>query len=418
MTTPRILTVRTRLIHEVDPLWDQPLLDLLPDDSPMSWVTGDEGLVGWGVAARLDTSGPERFSEAESWWNRVHQRMDVDDEVRLPGSGPVAFTSMAFADSPGRSVMVVPEVVVGQRDGVRWITTVGDADPKRSDPVRSPGEVQYDEGQLSAEGYRSAIAEAVRRMCRPDGIGKVVLARDLVATTSRPVDTRFLLHRLARRHPDCWTFSVDGLVGATPELLLERAGDQVRSRVLAGTAWPRDGVSADALAEELFDSRKNRGEHHYAVDSLASGLGPFCRTLAVPGEPEVLRLRNVMHLATNVSGTLHPDGPSVLRMLAAVHPTAAVGGSPTADAVDMIGELEGMDRERYSGPVGWVDGEGNGEFGIALRCAQLEDSRRLRLFAGCGIVADSDPDSEVLEANAKFLPLREALEHDGTVEPG
>lgn len=430
-TTPRLLTVSTRKIHAGDPLLDQQLLDLLPGDAPLSWVCRDEGLVGWGMAARLDTTGPERFTEADGWWHELCERMRIDDEVQLPGTGPVAFASLAFADRPGGSALVVPQVVLGQRNGVRWITTITDADAETAEPgpdllrtpepIRPPGTIRYSDGQLSATGYREAVARAVRRMHGPDGIQKVVLAHDLLASTSEPLDSRFLLQNLAHRYPSCWTFAVDGLVGATPELLLERTGNQVHSRVLAGTAWPHEGIAADELAAELLSSSKNRGEHAYAVESVATQLRPFCDRLTVPDQPEVLRLRNVMHLASNVSGMLDEhsasDGTaSLLRLADSVHPTAAVGGTPTNDAVRMIGEVERMDRERYTGPVGWIDADGNGEFGLALRCAQihhaasLSGGSQLRLFAGGGIVADSDPDLEVAEAEAKFVPIREALE--------
>lgn len=445
---------------------DRQLLELLPDDTTLSWVRRGDGLVGWGTAARLDTRGPERFAEADAWWQRLHQDMDVDDEVRLPGTGPVAFASVAFADEPGHSVLVVPEVVVGQRDGVRWITTIsGDSDGEEDgaqdrtgqvpasallDQVEEPGVIRYSDGQFSATDYRRAVAEAVRRMNRPrdpegpatagdpqdpataddaDGLDKVVLAHDLVATSSAPLDSRFLLRNLAERYPGCWTFAVDGLVGSTPELLLERTGDRVSSRVLAGTIWPRDGYGPDQLAAELSYSGKDLEEHSYAVRSVADTLRPFCAELAVPERPEVLRLHNVMHLATNVSGTLRSTNgeSSLLRLAEAVHPSAAIGGTPTQQAVRLIAQLEDMDRERYTGPVGWVDADGNGELGIALRCAQIHRASdaaadaetpveagqagdQLRLFAGGGIVADSDPDLEVAEAEAKLLPMREAVE--------
>ena len=387
----------------------------MPAGPAVSWVRDGDGLVGWGCAARLDTFGTERFAEADAWWQDWGARIEVDDEVGLPGTGPVAFASMAFAEQPGHSVVIVPEVVVGQRDGVRWITTVGDAPAAGSvEPVSHPGMVRYSDGQLTATGYRQAVAEAVRRMRQVGDLDKIVLAHDLLATTSEPLDSRFLLRNLAARYPSCWTFAVDGLVGATPELLLERTGRLVRSRVLAGTVWPREGCDADELEVELLTSSKNRNEHEYATRSLAECLSPFCDELVVPSEPEVLRLRNVMHLASNVSGRLGNGHATLLRMTEAVHPTAAVGGTPTPQAVKLISELEGTDRGRYAGPVGWIDGEGNGEFGIALRCAQIESDNgsngRVRLFAGCGIVSDSDPDLEVAEAEAKFLPVREALE--------
>lgn len=410
--------MRTRKIHPGDPLHDPHLLDLLPDGSPLSWVCRGEGIVGWGEAARLDTSGPHRFAEADAWWQRLGRQMDVDDEVQLPGTGPVAFASLAFADHPGSSAVVVPQVLVGQRGGVRWVTRIGEDAPGASEPVRAPGAIRYGDGQLSAAGYRSAVAEAVRRLNHGepgDRLDKVVLAHDLLATPSEPLDPRFVLGNLAPQYPNCWTFSVDGLVGATPELLLERTGDQVRSRVLAGTVWPREGHDPDQLAAELLESAKNRGEHRYAIESLATGLDPFCTEMAVPSEPRVLRLHNLMHLASDVSGTLDPSlngSASLLRMAGAVHPTAAVGGTPTAGAVRMIRELERMDRGRYAGPVGWLDGDGNGELGIALRCARVEPDQA-QLYAGGGVVTDSDPDLEVAEAEAKFRPVREALEGCG-----
>ncbi|MCI2417035.1 isochorismate synthase [Saccharopolyspora sp. K220] len=426
-TTPRLLTARTRRLEPADPRHDRPLLELLPADAVLSWVRDGAGLVGWGCVARLDVSGPNRFHQADAWWRDLCQQIEVADSVGLPGCGPVAFASLAFADQPGNSVLIVPEVVIGERDGVRWITTIGDgsAEPLPPEPVRPPGTVSYSDGQLSTTGYRQAVAEAVRRMRQPGDLDKIVLAHDLLASTSEPLDARFLLHNLAARYPTCWTFAVDGLVGATPELLLERMGYEVRSRVLAGTVWPHEGHTSEQLAAELLASAKNRSEHAYAAESLAVRLRPFCSDLTVQSEPEILQLRNVLHLATNVEGKLSEvsaHGPAtLLRMVAAVHPTAAVGGTPTAYAVRMIAELEGMDRGRYAGPVGWLDGSGNGEFGIALRCAQLEPTAtpdgeaergggRVRLFAGGGIVPDSDPDMEVAEAEAKLLPIREALE--------
>ncbi|PRW63887.1 isochorismate synthase [Actinopolyspora mortivallis] len=392
-----------------------------PEADPVCWIRNGSGLVGWGEAARIETGGADRFLEADERWRRLVANMEVDDEVGLPGTGPVAFTSIAFSDHPGDSTLVVPEVIVGRRGGVRWITTVGDGRPdlRPAPSPTAPGEVRYEDGDFPATRYRRAVAEAVRRMRDGAEVDKVVLAHDLLATTPEPLRTRYLLDNLSLRYPDCWTFAVDGLVGATPELLLRRAGDEVNSRVLAGTAWPRPGSTQRQLVTELVDSAKNRGEHTHAVRSLARELEPFCKELEVPTTPEVLRLRNVLHLASDVAGRLDPtlaeNGQAgLLRLSRAVHPTAAVGGSPTGRAIELIDELEEMDRGRYSGPVGWQDADGNGEFGIALRCARLgEDDgggSRARLFAGCGVVADSDPDTEVAEAAAKLLPVREALE--------
>ncbi|WP_367134654.1 isochorismate synthase MenF [Saccharothrix sp. HUAS TT1] len=403
--TRQRLRVHTRRVPGDD------LLGRLPSPTgALSWVQDGTGLVGWGEAARFEVSGPDRFAAADRWWRGFTADLDVDDALGVPGTGPVAFVSMAFADRPGHSVVVVPEVVVGSRDGQSWLTTIGDSGKRRVEPVRRPDEVRYADGRLSATGYRGAVRAAVERM-RAGELDKVVLAHDLLAVADTGIDHRFVLAGLARRYPECWVYAVDGLIGATPELLLRRRGSVVDSRVLAGTTWPHDGIPDDELAAALLSSGKDRDEHGYAVASLVQALRPFCSTMSVDG-PSVLRLPNVSHLSSDVIGTLSgtlSGTPSLLALGAALHPTAAVGGTPRADAVAVIEELEGMDRGRYAGPVGWIDGNGDGELGIALRCAQV-DGRTARLFAGCGLVAGSDPDSEVREAHAKMLPFREALE--------
>jgi menaquinone-specific isochorismate synthase len=387
------------------------LIDLLPSPrGVLCWVRDGEGLVGWGEVARVCTAGPDRFVRSEAWWQYFSSQLDVRDEVGLPGSGPVAFTSLAFHDSPGSSVLVVPRVVVGRRNGLTWVTEVEiGASTEPVVPVHRPSGLRYSDGELPVTAWREAVARAVSRMRSGDAPAKVVLAHDLLAMADEPLDPRFLLHGLAARYPSCWTFAVDGLVGATPELLLRRRGTEVLSQVLAGTTWPHAGTDAGALAAELLASEKDRDEHRYAVDSLADALRPFCVGLTIPDAPTVLSLRNVLHLATEVRGVLRAPDTPLLALADAVHPTAAVGGTPTSAAVRAIGELEAMDRGRYAGPVGWVDATGNGELGIALRCAQIA-GRAARLFAGCGIVAGSDPDCEVAEAAAKLVPIRDALE--------
>jgi menaquinone-specific isochorismate synthase len=400
------LGVRTRLVGDPGGL-----LDLLPDDrNPLSWVRESDGLVGWGEVARITVSGQSRFAEADSWWRTFTAGLHVSDEVGLPGTGPVAFASFTFADTSPGSVLVVPRVLVGRRDGIAWITEFSRGDGPSAvravTPVRPSGTLRFADGLLPVAGYRKAVAEAVRRM-RAGELDKAALAHDLIAVGDAPLDARFLLAGLARRYPTCWSYSVDGLVGATPELLVRRAEGTVSSRVLAGTIWPGE---CEDLPGQLLGSTKDRHEHALAVDSLADALRPMCTALDVPETPSVIALRNVSHLASDVHGTLDPHAPaSLLQLAAAVHPTAAVGGTPRDAALALIAELEGMDRGRYAGPVGWMDGNGDGELGIALRCAQLEGPTA-RLFAGCGIVADSDPDTEVREAAAKMVAVRDALE--------
>jgi menaquinone-specific isochorismate synthase len=391
------------------------LLDRLPTSTgALSWVRRGHGLVGWGEAARLEVSGPDRFAQAAEWWHQVAAEWSVEDELGLPGCGPVAFGSFAFDDDgPTSSVLVVPEVLVGRRGDTTWLTTIGGRSATTSvlHGVEAPRGLRYSGGTISVTAFRQAVEAAVSRI-RSGALDKVVLAHDLIARADDDIDARFVLRGLADRYPDCWTFAVDGLVGATPELLVQRSGDEVLSRVLAGTAARgADAADDESLRAGLLRSGKDLEEHRFAVESVTSLLTPHCADLSVPTAPYVLELPNVCHLASDVTGRLR-DGADALELAGALHPTAAVGGTPTDVAMGLRRDLEPMDRGRYAGPVGWVDARGDGEWGIALRCAQL-DGRSARLFAGCGIVADSDPDDEVLEAQTKFVPMRDALESVG-----
>ena len=406
------------------------LLSLIPDGGPRdvcSWVRRGEGLVGWGRAAGHTASGPQRMAELERWWTSLVSTSVVRDEVDRPGTGPVAFGSVSYsADSAVGATLVVPEVVVGMRGGVAWLTTVGvetapavAAVPGTPEvavqPAPSaPGDVRFADGALSPAEWAGAVEEAVSRISA-GRLDKVVLARDLEVATTGDLDVRWLLHRLAEQYDTTWVFAVDGLVGATPELLVRREKGLVTSRVLAGTIRRTGDDEHDlALAASLARSSKDLEEHEYAVRSVAEALAPHCSSMNVPEAPFVLHLSNVMHLATDVAGVLVDDASS-LTLAESLHPSAAVCGTPTSVADAVIAELEHMDRGRYAGPVGWIDATGDGEWGIALRCGAVseEDPSRIRLFAGCGIVAGSDPDAEVAESSAKFVPMRDALTATG-----
>ena len=418
------------------------LLGQLPQPDVLAWVHHGAGLAGWGEAVRVTLpAGEDRFTAGEKWLRSVFDTADVDDRVRVRGSGPIAFGSFTFDASSDGSVLIVPRTVLG-RDGRgrAWLTSVlaRGEDPPQTPPAhggaaRPPvppwvppwaplwgedvapgaalGALDWREGSLPGPRWERAVAEAVAAI-RAGGLRKVVLARDLFATAAEPIDARAVLGRLADRYPDCFTFACDGLVGATPELLVRRAGRQVSALVLGGTA-PRgaDPAQDETLGSELLASAKNTEEHAYAVASIRDALRPLCDVLDVQARPALLKLPNLQHLGTHVRGTLTDSGTpkSALALAAAMHPPAAVCGTPTGAALELIRELEQMDRERYAGPVGWVDAEGNGEWGIALRCAQLS-GRTARLFAGCGIVAGSDPAAELAETLVKFQPMRGALE--------
>jgi menaquinone-specific isochorismate synthase len=391
------------------------LISRLPEPGALAWVRHGAGLTGWGEAARVTLpSGADRFTVGEKWLREVFENADVQNEAGCRGSGLVAFGAFTFDDCSEGSVLVVPRAVLG-RDGTgnAWMTTITPRGerawrPAQQRDLRAPAGIRWHDGSLSAPEWEQAVAAAVRRIARGD-LRKVVLARDLYAYADEPIDERVLLRRLAARYPSCYTFACDGLVGATPELLVRRNGRKVSSLVLAGT-MPRGATAVEdaQLAAALLGSAKDNEEHGYAVASLRDAIAPLCLALRIAPRPELLRFANVQHLGTWVHGTLSTDH-SALALAAAVHPTAAVGGTPTDVAVELIRELEHMDRGRYAGPVGWIDADGNGEWCIALRCAQL-DGNQARLIAGGGIVAGSDPAAELAEAQVKFRPMQTALE--------
>ena len=445
----RVLSRREagRLIVRTVPVPDPgDLLERIPQPEVVAWVHHGAGLAGWGEAVSVTLpAGEDRFTAGEKWLRSVFDAADVDDRVRVRGSGPVAFGTFTFDASSDGSVLIVPRVVLG-RDGYgrAWLTSVGRGDdppipPRfsfRGDPSprtllggdpspqtllgggSAPPEpslgIRWREGSLDGPRWERAVAEAVAAI-KAGGLCKVVLARDVFGTAAEPIDARVLLRRLAARYPDCFTFACDGMIGATPELLVSRNGRQVSALVLGGTL-PRgaDQAQDEALGAELLASAKNNEEHAYAVDSIREALQPLCETLKVEARPALLKFPNLQHLGTRVRGTLADGGTpkSALALAAAVHPPAAVCGTPTGAALELIRELEHMDRERYAGPVGWMDAEGNGEWGIAIRCAQLS-GLTARLFAGCGIVAGSEPAAELAETLVKFQPMRGALESAG-----
>lgn len=389
-----------------------PLLDLLPDSNPVAWLRAGEGLVGWGSFARTTVSGPERFSDARKWWLKQLESFAITNSVHGNGTGPVLFASFSFS-SDEESVLIIPQVIVGKKGDKSWITWIGSSpqpDLNVSAPDLIHNSITWDSDEHADDAWKSRVSTAVDRI-QSGKLEKVVLARDFTGHSDKDIEPRTILKKLAAEYPSTWNFSVAGLVGATPELLLRLSRKMVTSRVLAGTISKTGNDERDlALAASLARSSKDLEEHLYAVKSVADALEPFCTSTNVPDAPYVLHLANVMHLATDVTGAIaeklaHVDAFTILEQL---HPSAAVCGTPREQAGQLITEIESMSRGRYAGPVGWIDAAGDGELGIALRCGQINGDS-IRIFAGCGIVAGSDPDKELAESVAKLVPMRSAL---------
>jgi len=401
------------------------LTALLPSaSSALAWVRGREGMVGWGRLAVVQTLGQDRFAAAQAAWGQLLAGAKIVDEVGLPGTGAVAFTSFTFDASADRSVLIVPRFVVGRRGGRSWITELGteatapapppiprgavgghpaQLGPGKFEPLGELGRPRWGAGTISADAYRSAVAAASGRM-REGRLAKVVLARDLLAQFDSPVDVRRVLAGLTSRYNQCWTYAVDGLVGVAPEMLLAKRGKVLESRVLSRITSP------------AVDATRVRGEHRFAVKSLRATMNRFCTTMSVMTEESQQNSLPpggcTQHLTTDIRGVLDDRAaPSILRLVAQIHPTEAVGGRPARLAAATTAKIEGslgLSRGRYAGPIGWIDAFGDGEFGIALQCAHLS-ARSARLFAGCRVMAGSDPETELAESTVKFHALAEIL---------
>lgn len=430
---PPALVVETREIEHVDDL-----LAYASPVAPLAWLRRGDGIVGIGSVGGYQR-GPHlppgieadgMPSPADSW-RLIASGADVDDPVGLPGTGLVAFGTLVFDErSAATSRLVVPRVIVGRHHGRSWITRIRRGRHPLSDAAAADLDIApsaygphwsatLGPGTLDPAGYQAAVRAGVDAIRRGE-LEKVVLARDLVGTIPAGADLRRLVRALADDYPDTWTFAVDGLIGASPETLVTASRGVVTARVLAGTI-PRgtDAHDDTAASSSLAHSVKDLDEHRYAVQSVLATLAPHVRHLRADPEPFTLKLPNLWHLATDVAGDL-ADHASALDLVAALHPTAAVAGTPTDAARELIRRLEPFDRGRYAGPVGWIDGAGNGEWAIALRCAQIgaepvgrtaETSSTIPVVAhaGAGIVAQSDPDKELLETRVKFRPIVDAL---------
>ncbi len=368
------------------------------------WLRNGAGIAGRGEALRVPVA---RTAE-------VLAEIGVDDPLDRPGTGAVAVGALPFS---GGGELIVPAQVVGRsEDGVAWVTTIsrdGVADPAHIDPTEpgltaaSPSRFEVNP-TVDPDAWMKTVVEARDRITAGD-LTKAVLAREVIITADSAIPPSLVVARLRRAYPSCMLFSIDGFVGASPELLVARSGDRVRAQPMAGTA-PRSGdPSADArLAASLLASEKDRWEHQITIDMVHDTLLGWCSYLDAEAEPSVVSVANVQHLATAVTGRLSVPEPSVLELVEALHPTPAVGGEPRATALELIADLEPADRGRYGGPVGWVDAAGNGAWAVGIRSAEL-DGTHARVFAGVGVVSDSDPDAELAETRAKFQAVLNAI---------
>lgn len=419
MTPTASRASRLRVVsREIAPLGD--LLEYADPHDPLVWTRRGAWLVGVGAALTLHAAGADA-GDLSARWRTVAADAQIDDHVGEPGSGLVAFGALPFdAHSTAPAVLTVPRLTIGHRGERTWATWVlpetGAAEPDEPQPIGfgPHWSAAVGPGALTPEGYQDAVRAGLAAIADGD-VSKVVLARDIVGTVPAGSDLRRLVRALASGYPDTWVYAVDGLIGASPETLVTVRGGTVTARVLAGTtARGADPDSDREAALGLASSDKDLAEHGYAVRSLIDALTPFTSALAASEQPFTLALPNVWHLATDVEAATTAE-TSALDLVHALHPTAAVAGTPTDAAVAAISRIEPFDRGRYAGPVGWIDARGDGEWAIALRGAQFDLGGQtdagipFAAHAGAGIVAGSDPEAELLETRVKFRPIVDAL---------
>jgi menaquinone-specific isochorismate synthase len=406
------LKVHSRLITAKELGLDEgsAFAELLGSNSS-AFLSDKQGLIGWGEALRLEAKGPNRILDLDAQWRELVSNAEVTNEVNLSGSGLICFGSIAFSDqSPSTSILVIPNVIVGKQDEKLWLTTVNIDEAKALELISFDStftSASFEPGQITPDQYILNVERAVEEIAAKN-IEKVVLARDLKASVSESFNINPVLRKLEKKFDSCYIYSVDGLFGASPELLVKVERQQFSARVLAGTAGRGTDPGVDqAIGAALFDSPKNRSEHKFAIDSLVSSLEQFTDQIEVDDKPFSIALPNLWHLASDVRALLNSDASS-LQVVNALHPSAAVAGTPRDKALEVIEATENVDRGRYAGPVGWLGADGDGVWAIALRGAQLENNV-LTAFAGCGIVAESDAQAELAEAVLKFKPIVDAL---------
>ncbi len=375
------------------------------------------GFVGFGEVLRAAFSGPRRFVEAESWWKKLADKAIVADSVGRPGSGLVAFGAFTFSDrSAQRSVLIVPERIVGIDECGAFATRIENgqevaqlASYSATDSPTPTPENGWAASSVTEQRFLSLVKKG-KKMIQSGHLHKVVLARDLVHQLPPNVSLDGLVGKLAESYPDTYVFFVDGLIGASPETLASVRSKNITLRVLAGSAKRGvDDGDDQRQARTLATSRKDLDEHRFAVQNVLQTLETHDITAVADQVPFQLKLPNLWHLATDIRGVL-PSSTGSIQLIGSLHPTAAVAGSPTSAAREVIDNLEGLDRGRYAGPVGWVDGNGDGDWAIALRCAQIDThAHTITAYAGAGVVAESDEMEELLETELKFRPIIEAV---------
>ncbi|MED5264817.1 MAG: isochorismate synthase [Actinomycetota bacterium] len=383
------------------------------------WKDTEMTLAGVGEAARIpiDRAGG---GDAAQKAQETLASISLQNEGQISGNDLVAFAAFPFDPKlPGE--LVIPRILLRSLpNGALSITAVSEGDLSVEAAIEEiASQVSHSDMPTSTRSviksvippnvWRDELVTDVINRIQGGQLEKMVLAREIQITSDVDLNVPQVVKNLVATNPNAMVFSIDKFVGASPELLISRKGDVVQANPLAGTAIRLADEDEDMKSMDfLLESVKDQYEHKITIEWLLNELLPFCSYIDADPEPRIVSLPNVHHLATKVHGHLSTPAASVLELVSALHPTPAVAGKPQAEAINLITQIEKDGRGKYAGPVGWVDANGNGAFAVGIRSAQISGNQA-NLFAGVGIVADSDPQSELDETDGKFLTMQQAI---------
>ncbi|WP_258535760.1 isochorismate synthase MenF [Bacillus sp. 03113] len=397
-------------------------------------------LIGIGISKKVQSDqSSDRFFHVEREWNVDIENAIIQNQYNASGIGPVLFGGFSFDplkntssiwSNFSHSELQIPKYMLSIINGETYLTTnifctekdtsslIEEIRMERSKLFQSIKKREYyddnpliNRDEMNSAQWKNEVRQLIEEIKRGP-LQKVVIARELRLTFSHSIQIEAVLKRLIKEQQSSFIFAFEAngecFIGASPERLVKSEGKTVYSACLAGSA-PRGYEKEEdhKLAMDLLNDKKNRLEHQYVVDMISEAMNEVCEEVIIPSKPNLLKIRDIQHLYTPVKGIMK-TGQSILLLVERLHPTPALGGFPRELALEKIRESEGFDRGLYSGPLGWVDYQGNGEFSVSIRSG-LVQGKEASIFAGCGIVADSDPEHEYHETNIKFRTMLTAL---------
>lgn len=436
-----VLVSYTKKVNMIDPFAFYQINSPVCEGERFFWKSPDDDttIVGSGLLCSFSNSGADdRFSRIEAEWNEILSSAVIDNPFRVPGTGPLLFGGFSFDPYSlkeekwqpfGDALFYLPEymlTIIGEDYYLTVNLFESEELASQSNKVKKTFDILLKgaessqvsapklerKEELSVPEWLTSVAEVVDELQSSDTVNKVVLSREMKLTFSKPISSEYVVKQLHLQQKDSFIFLLEtpdgSFAGASPERLVKKMNDQVLSTSLAGSIGRSEDPAEDTdLGNMLLNDEKNLYEHDLVVKMIKGALEPYCNELQVPENPVLLKTPYIQHLYTPVSGISKP-GTSILHLVGQMHPTPALGGVPTDQAMKIIRDKEKMDRGFYASPIGWTDFDGNGEFIVAIRSGLLKGKQAF-LYAGCGLVADSDPNDELKETGIKFLPMLQAM---------